>query len=115
MLIAVVSLALLLLWERPALKAWTFFPGPLAVVLAGLGINTLLGMLGSPLVLGASHLVQLPSFGELAGQFSFPQWAAISNPAARISATTPKPRALRDSRSVSSARPTRSLAAIMSQ
>jgi SulP family sulfate permease len=80
-LIAVVSLALLLLWERPALKALTFFPGPLAVVLAGLGVNTLLGMLGSPLVLEASHLVQLPSFGELAGQFSFPQWAAISNPA----------------------------------
>jgi MFS superfamily sulfate permease-like transporter len=79
-IIALVSLGLLLLWERPKLKRFIFFPGPLAVVIAGLAINQLLNSLGSPLALSGDHLVQLPAFSELAGQFIAPKWAAIVEP-----------------------------------
>jgi MFS superfamily sulfate permease-like transporter len=80
-LIALVSLALLVLWTTPRLKKMIFFPGPLAVVIAGVAINELLRAVGSPLALQSEHLVQLPSFGELSGQFIAPKWAAIVEPA----------------------------------
>lgn len=79
-LIAVLGLALLLLWERPALKRLLFLPGPLVVVLVGTGLNELFRALGSPLFLAPEHLVQLPTAGELLGGFSFPVWSALGEP-----------------------------------
>ncbi len=79
-LIALIGLALLVLWERPALKQLLFLPGPLAVVLAGTGLNELFALLGSPLLLTAEHLVQLPAANDLLGEFTFPTWSALANP-----------------------------------
>ena len=62
LVIAVVGLALLILWEQPFMKRmqWTqYLPGSLMAVLAGVGIHiaTKDGALG----LAANHLVQIPT------------------------------------------------------
>jgi MFS superfamily sulfate permease-like transporter len=79
-LIALLGLALLVVWERPALKKLLFLPGPLMVVLAGVGINEALAFLGSPLALGTEHLVQLPAASTLLAEFSFPTWVSLGDP-----------------------------------
>lgn len=79
-LIAIASLGVLLLWERPALKRLTFLPGPLAVVVAGTALNALFGALSSPLALDPRHLVQLPAASELLDRLTFPAWERIADP-----------------------------------
>ncbi|MDZ4257024.1 MAG: SulP family inorganic anion transporter [Gemmatimonadales bacterium] len=79
-LIALIGIGMLLLWERPALKRLLFMPGPLVVVLLGVGLNELFRITGSPLLLGTEHLVQLPPTNELLGEFSFPTWVSLAEP-----------------------------------
>ncbi len=71
-LISAVSVAILLLWDRPFIKkaTWsTYIPGPLIVVLVGILINELLATLvpGTQLMAEDKHLVALPIAGSLAG------------------------------------------------
>jgi len=81
MQIAAISLAILVLWERPALKKLLFLPGPLAVVVVGTVLNVVLGLANSPLALGTSHLVQLPGTSQLLDEMLFPEWSALAAPA----------------------------------
>ncbi|MBM5813020.1 MAG: SulP family inorganic anion transporter [Gammaproteobacteria bacterium] len=58
-----VAIALLWLWERPALKriaALAAVPGPLVGVVAAVGVSQALGQLGPNWRLASEHLVQLP-------------------------------------------------------
>jgi MFS superfamily sulfate permease-like transporter len=80
-LIAAISLGILVLWERPALKKLLFLPGPLAVVVVGTLLNVVLGLANSPLALGTSHLVQLPGTSQLFDEMLFPEWSALAMPA----------------------------------
>src|SRR5690606_26884558 len=85
-IISVVSLAALLLFERPFLKSlglFKFLPGALVVVLLGISLNALLGALSPELAVNGQHLVQLPVAGsvtEFIGFFKFPDFSALSNP-----------------------------------
>lgn len=79
LLIALVALALLVLWDKTGLKRLKLLPGPLVAVLAGVGINLALAQSGSSWTLFAEHLVQLPmpsSVGEFASFFTFPDFSA---------------------------------------
>jgi len=79
LLIALVALALLVLWDKTGLKRLKILPGPLVAVLAGVGINLALAQSGSSWTLFAEHLVQLPmpsSVGEFASFFTFPDFSA---------------------------------------
>lgn len=85
-LIALASLAFLFWWDkaRPKDGPLRFVPGPLVVVLIGVGGNLLLGMLKPNWQLGASHLVQVPmanSFGEFISFFATPDFSQIGNSA----------------------------------
>ncbi|MHA6767390.1 SulP family inorganic anion transporter [Sphingobium ummariense] len=85
-LIALASLAFLFWWDkaRPKDGPLRFVPGPLVVVLIGVGGNLLLGMLKPNWQLGASHLVQVPvanSFGEFISFFAAPDFSQIGNSA----------------------------------
>lgn len=82
--IALVSLAILIAWERPLLKTRAFFrllPAPLVVVLLGTLCNEAFGVLRPDWQLvGKSHLVNIPAFGsvgELLGAFTLPDFAAV--------------------------------------
>lgn len=86
-IITLVSLGLILLWDRPALKRikfFQFFPSALAAVIVGILINELLYTSYFPhLILSSSHLVELPvaaSFHDFFSFFTFPDWSQITNP-----------------------------------
>lgn len=82
--ISVVSLAILILWERPFMKnlSWTtVIQGPLVAVIAGIILNHSLS--GSYLLEG-EHLVNIPvatSIGGFFDQFTFPDFTMITNTA----------------------------------
>jgi MFS superfamily sulfate permease-like transporter len=81
--VAMVSLALMLLWEKSEfLKKIKILPGPLVAVVAGVFINELFIMTGSTFAIGSEHLVNLPvpaSFGEFFAQFSLPNFSGFSD------------------------------------
>ncbi len=82
--ISVVSLAVLIVWERPFVKRHAFaalVPGPLLVVMLGTLLNELFGVVQPEWKLvSAEHLVTLPvvrSTGEFLGMFARPDFAAV--------------------------------------
>lgn len=82
-LIAVLSLAVLVAWTRPAFKKLTIVPAPLIVVLLGIGLNALYTVAAPSLVLRSEHLVALPvpeSLADLGKYITFPDFSQIGNP-----------------------------------
>lgn len=75
LVIFVISMAILILWERPFMKRIKLFQivqGPLVVVTAGIIINQL--FYGSDLYIDETHMVSLPvagSFSDFINQFTF--------------------------------------------
>jgi carbonic anhydrase len=92
-IITLVSVAILLLWDRPALKKYSFFsgiPAPLVVVVVGILINYLYSSI-SFLTLTGNHLVTLPkasNITEFFGLFTLPDFTHISNPQVYITGVT---------------------------
>ncbi len=83
--IAAISLFILIMWERPFLKKYTFFkivPGALLVVILGILINEWFKTSNPALYLSGEKLVQLPvakSANEFIGQFTLPDFTAFGN------------------------------------
>jgi MFS superfamily sulfate permease-like transporter len=83
--IAAISLFILILWERPVLKKYSFFkivPGALIAVLIGIIVNEIFRANNSDLLLTGDKLVQLPvadSAGDFINQFSLPDFSAFKN------------------------------------
>ncbi len=83
-LIGLVSIAILVLWDKWKPLKTSLFPAPVAVVLFGIGAGLWFEQLGDPWLIKPSHLVQVPVAGDV-GEFlrllprpDFSQWA---NPA----------------------------------
>jgi len=93
-LIAVVSLAFLILWERPFLKKHRWLqmcPGPLLAVTAGILINLFLQQNYPQLALKGDHLVQLPianSSTDFFSLFAFPDFSQLTNAGIYLTALT---------------------------
>ncbi|MBL7942499.1 MAG: SulP family inorganic anion transporter, partial [Flavobacteriales bacterium] len=93
-IIAALSLAILILWDRPVLKKFQFFklvPGALIAVIAGTMVNELFKIWRPDLVLSGDHLVNLPvaeSAGGFFSQFTLPNLDALANPQLYIIAIT---------------------------
>lgn len=85
MVIAGVSLAILILWERPFMKKWPVFriiQGPLVAVVAGILLNL---FFQDSVMFGLTNeqLVNIPAADSVAGffgQFSFPDFTQLANP-----------------------------------
>ncbi|MBW8686136.1 SulP family inorganic anion transporter [Chitinophaga rhizophila] len=79
-LITLVSIAIILYWNKiPKVNA---IPAPLVAVLTGIGLNTLFIATDSVLAVSSSHLVNLPvanDFNSFVGQFTLPDFSAITN------------------------------------
>ncbi len=86
LLIGILSVLILVVWDRPGLKKKKFFknlPGPLVVVLAGILINSFFTAPGSRFLLGDNHMVNLPiasDFASFTGFFIFPKLQYLGNP-----------------------------------
>jgi MFS superfamily sulfate permease-like transporter len=84
-LIGVLSVGILVLWERPAfkkIKIFKYLPGPLVVVITGILIHSALQSGGSRFNLSPNQLVSLPvanDFASFAGFFMFPNWEYLTN------------------------------------
>lgn len=93
-LVALVAMAVLVLWERPFVKrfkASLWIQGPLVAVLLGIVLNELFMVAAPGLAIGASHLVQLPvaaDFSGFLGLFTFPDFSQLTNPAVYSTALT---------------------------
>lgn len=83
--ISLVSLLILILFERPFLKKIALFkliPGALFVVIFGIGLNALFQHFLPDFYLNSMHLVNLPiatSFSEFGSFFHFPDFSILSN------------------------------------
>ena len=94
-IISIVSLAILLLFDRPFMKKialFRFIPGALIVVIAGILINYLFTLFIPEFALTGEHLVTLPAAqnpNEFLGFFTAPDWSAgLSNPKVYVTAGT---------------------------
>lgn len=91
-IITLISIGILLAWNNvPALKNLKAVPGALVAVITGVVINEIFKATGSKLAIAQDHLVNLPvpdSFNAFIGQFSMPDFGAISNPQVWIIAAT---------------------------
>ncbi len=89
--IGLLCIALLLAWDRIKWLKQSPVPGPLAAVLAGVGIRMLWERLGEGWSIGTTHLVQVPVADSLAGFLGFlqfPDFAALTNPQVLTAAVT---------------------------
>lgn len=82
--ITLISLALLLLWEKSAmLRKIKLLPGALVAVCIGIIINEIFIMNGSSWAIPNNNLVQLPvlsSLGSISDLVTLPNFAAFANP-----------------------------------
>jgi MFS superfamily sulfate permease-like transporter len=92
--ISLLSLAILILWERPALKKMKFFsyvPAPLLVVAIGIALNEIFVAVAPSMSVDAEHLVTLPvadGLGGFIGQFTFPDFSRLFTQEALFVAVT---------------------------
>lgn len=91
-LIAVSSLAILIIWNKSKrTKQIKFLPSALIVVAFGIGVNQLFISLGSSLMIDANQLVRIPQFSSLSDVstiFVMPDWNGFTNPAVWIIGAT---------------------------
>jgi MFS superfamily sulfate permease-like transporter len=93
LIIATISMAILILWERPFIKRISVFKviqGPLVAVIAGIGLNLLFQSMPS-LALDVDQVVNIPvseSIVGFFGQFTLPDFTQITNPQVYVVAVT---------------------------
>jgi MFS superfamily sulfate permease-like transporter len=94
LLVALVSLALLSLWEQPVVKRSKlslWIQGPLVAVVVGIVLNAVLERVVPGWAIAASHLVQIPTLdglGEALAVLTFPDFSQLGNPAVYTTALT---------------------------
>ena len=94
MIISVVSIGLLILFERPVLKkisVFKFLPGALFVVVTGILLNYLFTQIKPEWVLAGEHVVQLPvanNASEFISFFRLPDFSSFANPEIYLVAAT---------------------------
>lgn len=90
LIIAVVSILILIAWEKIGfLKRLKLLPGALVVVVLSIILNQIFIAIESPLaVVNKSHLVSLPSFSEIREGFALPELSAFVNPKVWMVAVT---------------------------
>lgn len=81
LIIAVISLAILITWDKvPALKKIKVVPGALVVVIVSILLNEFFIQTNSVLaIVTENHLVNLPSFTEIKEGFALPNFGALTN------------------------------------
>lgn len=82
LLVGILSVIILVLWDRTPLLKKTHLPSPLFVVIMSVVINYFFQITGSPLLIEETHLVQVPkaeNFDDFLTFFSFPNFNALGN------------------------------------
>lgn len=80
-IVTLISLALLILWEKPFMKKLKVVPGALAVVIISILTNQLLAAVAPEFAITGDHLVQVPvprSINEFTALLTFPDFTKIN-------------------------------------
>lgn len=79
--VALVGVALMVLWPKTPMARIKLLPAPLIAVLLGVGINELLLALEPSFAIRGTHLVSLPTGGlsGIASQVTRPDWSALGD------------------------------------
>ncbi len=91
LIIGLVSIGLLLVWDKVALLKRTKIPAPLAVVAFGIVLTKALSSLGGPFELATTHLVQVPVLEDKSAFFDLliaPDFSALTSGATYMAAMT---------------------------
>ncbi|HTN46674.1 MAG TPA: SulP family inorganic anion transporter [Flavipsychrobacter sp.] len=83
LLIALISIVILIIWQRPFAKKIQWLPGGLVAVIAGVAMNEFFKATGSELAIANEHLVNLPvakNFDEYLNNYMLPDFAGFTNP-----------------------------------
>jgi len=92
LLLSLVSLAVLVMWDRPAMaRVKKLAPAALVVVVVGVAASALFQLAAPALALPRSALVTLPAMDGVAGivdALVFPDWSALARPAVYTVAIT---------------------------
>lgn len=90
LIIALLSLAILIIWEKvPFLKKIKVVPGALVVVVVSILLNEFFIQSDSSLaIVTQNHLVSLPSFTEIRNGFAMPNFTSLTNEKVWIVAVT---------------------------
>ena len=90
-IITLISLLIMVLWEKPFMKRFKIIPGALAAVVAAILINLIYSAFFPSMTVGKEHLVQVPvanTVNEFLGLFKFPDFSTIWNKDVLITAFT---------------------------
>ena len=90
-MVGVLSILLMIFWDKIKVLKNSVVPAPLVVVLLGVGVSMLLKQFGGSWAIGTSHMVQVPvakDMSEFMGFLVFPNFTALSNPAVYGAAIT---------------------------
>ena len=94
LVVALVSLAVLVIWEQPFVKRFKvsrWIQGPLVAVGAGIALKVIFDAVSPDLAIAATHLVQIPigrSVGEFLSFFARPDFTQLTNVAVYTTAFT---------------------------
>lgn len=90
-LVGLVSIVLLVFWNRARFLKRSVVPGPLVVVLVGVVMQLVLQQFSDLWAIGSSHLVQIPvaeSARDLVGFLQFPDFSQLATPAVYVGGVT---------------------------
>lgn len=90
-IIGIVSIIILVLWDKVKFFKKTNIPAPLAIVVIGIAITIFFKQIGGSFEITSSHLVQVPipqKISDLFSYFTFPDFSQIFNPAIYTAAFT---------------------------
>jgi carbonic anhydrase/SulP family sulfate permease len=89
--IGLVSIAMLVLWDRMKILKKSIVPAPLVVVIVGAGLAELFSQWSRAWRIGNNHLVQVPvaeTLGDVMSFLQFPDFTQLSNPAVYVAGLT---------------------------
>ena len=89
--VGLVSILILLAWDKIKLLKQSIVPGPLVVVFVAVGLSMVLARLDGRWLIEPSHRVEVPVVETMAGWLGFMRWpdfSALSNPKVFLAAIT---------------------------
>ncbi len=79
-IVSLISLVVLIYWDKTPLKKYNFLPASLFVVISGILINLVFQRFIPNLYIEQSHLVNIPKINGVLSLVTTPNFASISNP-----------------------------------
>jgi carbonic anhydrase/SulP family sulfate permease len=88
--VGLVSIAVLVLWDKVKLLKTSLLPAPLVVVLLGVGLSQAIAGFGNGWAIQPEHLVNVPSVGDggIGSLLQTPDWGELLNPGVYVAGFT---------------------------